>query len=568
MAGVRTPLPVALLLDTFDDEYVVAMVRGALAAAKEAGVSILCVPGGRIADPDAERAARNFAFDAVTSENVSGVVAVSSVIGSAIGPVELSRWLERYRGLVTYCAGVPIAGLPSIEVDNASGIRELVLHLIRVHESRKIAFVRGPSASAEAEVRFAAFQAALAEGGVEFDANMVCEGDFSKASGVTAVRCLLDERRVPAQTLDAVVAANDYMALGVMQELWRRQIEVPDQVAVVGFDDVDSARLARPQLTTARQPIDQLGRRALAGALAVMAGKSGQSTTELSTELVLRNSCGCASTEGALAAGVAAAPSGGLGMSFVQRRQIILAELARAAAGRLGALGSGWEARLLDALMLELRDGGRSSFYRAFEQLLTKLERTRVEGSVVQDVLSALRRQALPCVGGVPAARDGLEDALHEARVLASAFSETAADRRSRVGREQQRLCEVSLRSALFQGAAKLSEAAAERFPELGVEACVVLQFETSGDPASPAKLLFGFGPGARVSSRQTVRLAELPLHSVLGRAGSVRLLLPLVVRGKAGGVAVMAVSASPDHRIEELRDFLGTLLEISEAAA
>jgi hypothetical protein len=353
-----------------------------------------------------------------------------------------------------------------------------------------------------------------------------------------------------------------------MQELWRRQIEVPDQVAVVGFDDVDSARLSRPRLTTARQPIDQLGRRALAGILGVIAGKSGEGTTELSTELVLRNSCGCASTEGALASGVAAAPSGGLGMSFVQRRQIILAEVARAAAGRLGALGSGWESRLLDALMLELRDGGRSSFYRAFEQLLTKLEGTRVEGSVVQDVLSALRRQALPCVGGVPAARDGLEDALHEARVLASAFSETAADRRSRTGREQQRLCEISLRSSLFQGPAKLSEAAAERFPELGVEACVAARFAKSGDPASQASLLFGFGPGARVASRQPVRLAELPLHSALGRAGSVRVLLPLVVRGKPSGVAVMAVSASPDHRIEELRDFLGTLLEISEAAA
>src|SRR5688572_9966594 len=244
MAVQRAPLPIALLTDTFDDEYVVAVVRGAIAGAKHAGVALLCVTGGRLQDPNAERAARNFVFDLIRADNARGVIAVSSVIGSAVGPGPLTKWIARYAGLPTYCVGVPIDGYPSIEVDNAQGIRELVLHLVRVHESQRVAFVRGPSASAEAETRFSAFRETLAEENVPFDPNLVCEGDFMKASGVAAVRTLLDERRVAPKTLDAIVAANDHMALGAMQELFRRQLDVPGDVRVLGFDDVDSARLS------------------------------------------------------------------------------------------------------------------------------------------------------------------------------------------------------------------------------------------------------------------------------------------------------------------------------------
>lgn len=560
-------MPIALLTDTLDDEYVVAVLRGAIAAAKHAGVPLLGVTGGRISDPNPERAARNFVFDAVRPENASGVVAVSSVIGSAVGPGPLTRWLSRYAGLPTYCVGVPIDGYPSIEVDNARGIRELTQHLVQAHGCRRIGFVRGPPASAEAETRFRSFAATLADEGLAVEPNLVCDGDFSKASGVAAVHTLLDKRRVDPKTVDAVVAANDLMALGFMQDLFRRQIDVPGDTRVVGFDDVDSARLSRPALTTARQPTELLGRRGIEAVLEVGAGKLSQLSLSLPTELVLRNSCGCTSSDTGLA-DVAAAPGGGLGASFVQRRHVILAEISRAAAGRLGALGSGWEARLLDALLLELRAGGRSSFYRSFEQMLTKLERTTVEAAVVQDVLTALRRQALPCVAGVPAARDGLEDALHEARVLASAYGECASQRRSRTVREQQRACESALRSALFLGAAKLSEAAAERLPEVGVDACVLARFAAPGDVKSAATLLFGFGPGARVGSRQPIDLARLPLHPVFDHASQIRLLMPIVARDQASGAAVVSVTASPDQSLEELRDFFGSLLETSRAVA
>jgi DNA-binding LacI/PurR family transcriptional regulator len=554
------------LVDRLDDEYQVAVVRGALSAARDLGVSVICVAGGRVRDPAPERAARNVAFELVNTKTVSGVVAVTSVIGSAIGPAELGSWLERFAGLPLCCVGVPVAGKVTVEVDNAGGIRELVLHLAQKHERRRIAFIRGPVASEEANTRFDAYQKALVEAGLDFDSKLVAQGDFLKSSGVSAVSTLLDERRLARGAIDAIVAANDYMALGALKELARRQLEVPDEISVVGFDDVESARFVRPALTTTSQPTELLGRRAVEGVFALAQGRPFSSSF-LPTRLALRTSCGCPNAGLGLAGSVGLSHGGGVESSFMQRRQAILAEMARAAAGRLGAAGSGWEARLLDALLVELRSARTSTFYRALEQVLQKLERAPVDGIVLQDILSALRRQSLPCVASAADAREKLEDALHEARVLASVWSEGASTHRARSARELERTFQGALRSALFSGPAELSRVVAERLPDFGIDACVVVGLDEPGNAGGSARLLFGFGPGARVHAVEPALLPHVPRHPLLENGGRAIVSLPLEAGGQAVGVAVLCLTKAPEHELEGLREFLGTVVDLLRRA-
>jgi sigma-B regulation protein RsbU (phosphoserine phosphatase) len=559
-------LPIALLVDRLDDEYQVAVTRGALSAARDLGVAVLCVAGGRVDDPAPARAARNLAFDVVNAKTVSGVVAVTSVIGSAVGPQLLETWLERFAGLPLCCVGVSVAGKVVLEVDNAGGIRELVLHLAQEHGRRRIAFIRGPAASAEANTRFEAYRNALAEAGLDFDPTLTAEGDFLKSSGVSAVSTLLDQRRLARGGIDAIVAANDYMALGALGELGRRQVEVPDEIAVVGFDDVESARFARPALTTTSQPTELLGRRAVEGVFALVQ-KRPFGSGSLPTKLALRTSCGCPNPGLGLAASVALSPGGGVETSFMQRRQAILAEMARAAAGRLGAAGSGWEARLLDALLVELRSARPATFYRALEQLLQKLARAPVDGIVIQEVLSALRRQSLPCIADAPDARGKLEDALHEARVLASTWSEEVIRHGVRAARELERTFQSALRSVLFSGPAELSRVVAERLPDFGIDACAVVGLDEPGNPAAGARLLFGFGPRARVLAVEPAQLSLMPQHPLLENGGRVLVALPLEAGGKAVGMAVVSLARTPEHELEELREFLGTALDLQRGA-
>lgn len=557
-------LPIALLVDRLDDEYQVAVVRGALAAARELGVALLCVPGGRVRDEDADGAARNVAFDLVNAETVSAVVAVTSVIGSARGPAELRGWLERFGGLPLCCVGVPIRDRVTIEVDNSSGIRELVLHLALDHGRRRIAFVRGPAASAEARVRFQAYRDALEEAGLPYDPRLVVAGDFLKPSGSAAVRALLEDERL-TDRIDALVAANDYMALGAMQEIGRRQREVPRDLAVVGFDDVDSARLAHPALTTARQPTEQLGRRGVETAFGLAEGRSPLSAS-LPTELVLRQSCGCSTVKAAFTNSIRPL-AGDVEACFAEQRHVILAEVARAAAGHLDAAATGWEVPLVDGLIGELSHQNGRSFHRTLEQLLQKFDQAPVNGAVLQEVLTALRSQSLPCVAGVPRVRDRLEDLLHEARVGVSAFCEEAAERRARAARERQRNFERAMRSALLADTARRSRAAAETLPELGVEACVVAALERPNDAAGQARVLFGFNARDRITEATLVPFDRLPAHPMLEQSRRLIVVLPLVAFGHALGAALVTTTGVGDDALEHVREFLGTELDLLRRA-
>ena len=115
----------------------------------------------------------------------------------------------------------------------------------------------------------------------------IAPGNYVTQGGLDAVRLFYDERRLK---LDAIVSANDGMALGVLEGLAARGISVPEDVALLGFDDVDLARYVDPPLTTVRQPIAEIGRHMARQLLRLAAGESVEPALILPTELVLRAS--------------------------------------------------------------------------------------------------------------------------------------------------------------------------------------------------------------------------------------------------------------------------------------
>jgi DNA-binding LacI/PurR family transcriptional regulator len=554
----------AFLTESLDDEHEVAVIRGVLAGARDVDGTVLCVAAGNLNDENPERRAWNFAFDIVGPENARGLLVMSSAIGNTLGPDGLAAWLTRFGDLPSACVGVRIPGRPSVEVDNAAGIRALVLHLIREHGAREIAFVRGPVGSVEAEVRLSAYRDALREEGIEVDERLIATGDYTKASGAHAVHAILDERRLHAPLLDALVCANDFMALGAIDELGRRGLHVPEDLAVVGFDDVDSARTAHPALTTARQPSEQLGREGMRRLAAAIAKKPGEDTVSLSTELVIRRSCGCMPIDVGLASQGSMLPGRGVETSFVQRRQIILAEVVRASQGRFGAAGPGWEARLIDALVGELRSGEPGGFLRALEHTLRRLEYARGDVSAVQDVLSALRRQSLPCVTTDIVARGRLEQALHDARVSAASFASQLDKTRVRDGVERFRRFERRARSAMLTRRDELSAVAADELPALGIEACVVAAFTRPDETGGPMRVLFGFGRGGARAHSESISMRALPLHPMLERASRALVALPITLDTTPVGLAVVSVTHIDGTMLDDLRDFLATVLAVS----
>jgi LacI family transcriptional regulator len=173
--------------------------------------------------------------------------------------------------------------------DNIGGMTAVTRHLTQQHQYRRLCFVAGPRHAPDAAERRLAFEQAIAASpgsGVV----AVIDGDFSEDSGIAAARTLLTRKSLP----EAVVCANDQMAIGVLRELQRAGARIPADVAVTGFDDVHASRFIDPQLTTVSQPFRDLGSRATHRLLARVEDPAIAPAVEvLPTHLVIRASCGC-----------------------------------------------------------------------------------------------------------------------------------------------------------------------------------------------------------------------------------------------------------------------------------
>lgn len=145
-----------------------------------------------------------------------------------------------------------------LEVDDTGASRTAVEHLIN-QGYRNIGIITGPSGWYAAEKRLTGWKIALQENGLSSSSERIVEGDWTAASGKRGIMKLLD--RFPE--VDAVFACNDQMALGVLHILNKRGIRVPQEIGVVGYDDVDEAACYTPALTTVNQPYDKYGKELL-----------------------------------------------------------------------------------------------------------------------------------------------------------------------------------------------------------------------------------------------------------------------------------------------------------------
>ncbi len=552
---------VGFFLESLDDEHEVNVLQGAIAGAREASVTLMVAAGGAIGDPVPDRGARNFVFKVFSSE-LDGIVLFTSALASECGATAAADFVRELGHDRVVCAGVALPGYASVEVDSYSGTRAATLHLIEAHGARKLAFICGPESSAEVEERLRAFEETLQASGIDCDRRYILEGDYSKASGAAAIATLLDERGILPIDLDAVVGANDYMALGAMDELARRRLRIPEDVAVVGFDDVESSRLVRPTLTTVAQPAAELGRASLRLVTRV---DRAEHPIRLDSRFLVRASCGCAEQPPSLSANVRLSSSS-LAGSFVQRRHVICAELVRASRGMLGAAGRDWEERLLDGLVAELHGGQQGNLNRALGQLLRKVELSVISGTVVQELLTALRVQAALCVDDA-AMRDHLEVLLHDARAYAASFTSAALSDRSRADAEKHRSFQRALRNAMFGANDALSQVAAEHLPSFGVAGAVVAALETPGDVQGRAQLVMGFGPAGRIARAERTTLRALLRHPLIERVGRALVVLPIVAEGQALGVALVSARHIEGHFLEDLADTLAAVIRGSSNA-
>nr|WP_277624051.1 LacI family DNA-binding transcriptional regulator [Undibacterium sp. TS12] len=153
------------------------------------------------------------------------------------------------------------------KLDNEYGAYLATRHLIELGH-RRIAFVTGPANNTDAEERQQGYQRALREANIAFEQNLVAEGNFHEASGLLAINRLLETQ----QQFSAIFAANDLSAYGVRLGLYRKGIRVPEDISLIGFDDLPSSLYTTPPLTTIHQPLYDMGLLATRTLLGLISG--------------------------------------------------------------------------------------------------------------------------------------------------------------------------------------------------------------------------------------------------------------------------------------------------------
>jgi DNA-binding LacI/PurR family transcriptional regulator len=257
----------------FRDPYFVGVLRGAQTEAAAAGMQLVFV----IASTEAE--VEHFTHF-VGGGHVDGVLLVSMH-----GDDQLARRLEAL-GVPTVLNGRPLtpeAGLFSVDSDNVEGACRAT-ELLLERGARSVATITGPLDMSAGQDRLTGYRHALAAAGLPFRRGAAVEGDFTVDGGATAMSRLLETE----PHIDGVFVASDLMALGAIRTLAEQDRRVPDDVAVVGFDDVREAQLTAPPLSTVRQPLDELGRTMTRVLLGRIGGVDVPQRTVLPTELIRR----------------------------------------------------------------------------------------------------------------------------------------------------------------------------------------------------------------------------------------------------------------------------------------
>jgi LacI family transcriptional regulator len=265
----------AALSTIFTDPYFPQFIRGVSSGCNEQNYSVMLW----LAEPEYERRTMR---EILHNGLLDGVIVSSMVMNDPI-------FESLYKSKMPF---ILIGRHPSLDnvnyldVDNAKSACEATRHLLGLGHSR-VATITGPLNMIAGYDRYQGYLRALEECGMPFCPELVVEGDFSESGGHDAMLKLL------AAKPDAVFAASDMMAIGALWALQEANLRVPEDIAVVGYDDVPLAGKTEPPLTTVRQPIQKLGSTAVKTLIDIIQHPDGiPRHVNVDTDLIIRASCG------------------------------------------------------------------------------------------------------------------------------------------------------------------------------------------------------------------------------------------------------------------------------------
>ncbi|MCX7846141.1 MAG: diguanylate cyclase, partial [Dictyoglomaceae bacterium] len=476
---------IGVIVDNLYD-YQWNILSGIFSAGEYYNIDIYCFTGKTLNSPRDYEKQGNLIYNLVSQENVDGLIIFSSALSSDTTLEEITKFCQNYSFQIpTVSIGLPIEGITSLIVDNESGFRNLLVHLIEDHDYKKFAFITGPLNNMEAQIRYDVFMNTLKKYDIKIPSQNIFYGDFLYNSGREAIKSFLDKEKIKFEVL---ISSNDDMALGAIEELKERGYMLPEEIKITGFDDIEEASFITPPLTTVKQPLKDIGWKAIEIVLAKISGESFPHIISLPTNLVIRNSCGC--TYSAIER---AKIDNKKGKMFVLFKNLLSLEedFINYVENNLGKIDRDILREIYINFIYSLNKKEAKYFLNTLDKNLKLKEKFITFIGIFQEYISLLRRFLFKYLE-----EDHLqfvEDLYHQARVIISDYSERIQGyRRSRIKEQTNLLANIGISLISSFKIDNILREIKENLPQLGIKSFYIVLFEDKIVP-NMAKLLLGY---------------------------------------------------------------------------
>ena len=559
----RKRLTIGVILDNVAGESRSSLWPGIADTIQAQGGSLLCFTGGYLHDPHDFTIRGNIVYEMIDKNCLDGLIIWTSSLSSYVGHESIRNFCERYRPLPIVSIGVVLENTPSIILDSYQGMREAVTHLITAHQRRRIVFIRGPEGHRDAEERYRAYLDVLKEFGLPFAPELVSPPNkWFDPSGKAMMSWLLDQSHT---NFDAVAGVNDSIAVEAMEVLQARGIRVPEDIAVVGFDNTPLSQVVSPPLTTVPWRMYDRGHQAAKLMLAMLAGERVPDQVLLPSHLIVRQSCGCQDPEVAQArieSPVEERPATIIANDDERQRCLSAIEQVVEDKERFPAS----IALFIDSFLDELNGKASGVFLPTLEEILRQVVTLGGDITTWQMAVSALRRQILPTLLDDHQTLIRAEDLWHQARLLIGERARRARVYQEWLARQRtERLRKINHGLATKASMPDLMNVLAEELPRLGISSCYLALYDDPSKPTAECRLVLAFDEngridlgteGRRILSRQLAMGSELPTNKPYRM-----LVAPLYFQDEQLGLAMFTQLHVGDI-YEELRDEISITLK------
>ncbi len=282
---------IGVMMSQLEGGYQGSLWPGFAEAAEKYGVNLLLLTGKVPGQFDENYYQHEIIYHFAKNQLIDGLIVLSATLSSSLAE-EFEDFISQFSHLPMVCIGKPVKGATLLDVDHQAGIYKAVRHLYEVHSRTKIAFMKGMVGHPDSESRYEAYLDTLSELNLDFDPDRVVEGGFTQEGGVKAMETLL-ARNIE---FDAIVCANDEMAIGASARLKDTRFFVPDDISIVGFDNIFDCQLVNPAIATVEQPIYEMGVRCIEVMIEKLDGELVEELETIDTKFLPRASCGCLTT--------------------------------------------------------------------------------------------------------------------------------------------------------------------------------------------------------------------------------------------------------------------------------